>query len=79
MKVESVVHWKTSTFLVKQVKIRHIGESRWRSADGSRYYTWDSLHGEIEVYNKNGQHIAVLNSDGSLSNKQPVAGRTLDG
>jgi len=42
------------------------------------FYTWDSLHGEIEVYNKRKQHIAVLNSDGSLSKKQPVAGRTLN-
>ncbi|WP_373604402.1 colicin E3/pyocin S6 family cytotoxin [Treponema endosymbiont of Eucomonympha sp.] len=25
----------------------------WQAADGD-YYTWDSLHGEIEWYNKNG-------------------------
>ena len=24
------------------------GERRWRNADGTRLYTWDSLHGEIE-------------------------------
>ena len=26
------------------------GQKRWRSEDGKRLYTWDSLHGEIEVY-----------------------------
>ncbi|MDR2615757.1 MAG: hypothetical protein LBC28_04165 [Oscillospiraceae bacterium] len=25
-----------------------------------RYYQWDELHGEIEVYNKRGKHIAAL-------------------
>lgn len=26
------------------------GRKIWRSQDGKRYYTWDSLHGEIEVF-----------------------------
>jgi len=26
------------------------GAKRWRSADRKRYYTWDGLHGENEVY-----------------------------
>lgn len=79
MEVESAVHWKTSTFLTAQEKLKHKGDPRWRSVDKSRYYTWDSLHGEIEVFNKRGQHIAVLNADGTLSNKQPEQGRTMDG
>ncbi len=23
------------------------------------YYTWDSLHGELEVFNKNGRHLGA--------------------
>lgn len=25
-----------------------------------RYYTWDSLHGEVEVFNKRGRHLGVI-------------------
>lgn len=28
--------------------------------DGQRYYHKDALHGEIEVYDKQGKHIGVL-------------------
>lgn len=79
MEVESAVHWKTSTFLTQQEKLKYKGKPRWRSVDKSRYYTWDSMHGEVEVFNKRKQHIAILNADGTLSNKQPESGRTLDG
>jgi hypothetical protein len=27
-------------------------ERRWRSPDGKHLLTWDSLHGEIEVYDR---------------------------
>ena len=37
---------------------------RWRSKDGKRLYTWDSLHGEIEVYNLRGKHLAVYSPQG---------------
>jgi hypothetical protein len=76
--IESVVHWKTSTFLLEQKKIQWRGEARWQSEDGSRYYKWDFLHGEIEVYDRLDRHIAVLNADGSLSEKKPVAGRKMN-
>ena len=78
MEVEGAVHWKTSTFLKTQEKLKRSGDLRWRSADKSRYYTWDSMHGEIEVFNRRGKHIAVLNANGTLSNKQPKQGRTID-
>jgi len=29
-----------------------------------KYYSWDKLHGEIEVFNKRGFHIMVLDSNG---------------
>lgn len=33
------------------------GQKVWRNADGSRLYTWDALHGEIEVFNGRGRHL----------------------
>ena len=38
------------------------GSRRWRSLDGKRLYTWDSLHGEIEVYNKRGRHLGAADA-----------------
>lgn len=53
------------------------GEKRWKSEDSKRIYTWDSLHGEIEVYNKRGKHLGVLNPEGDLI-KDAVNGRKID-
>lgn len=52
------------------------GEKRWRSTDLKKIYTWDSLHGEIEVFNKRGYHLGVLNINGDLI-KEPVKGRRI--
>lgn len=38
------------------------GQKLWRSQDKERYYTWDALHGEIEVFNKRGKHLGVLDA-----------------
>lgn len=51
------------------------GEKRWRSK--GRYYTWDGLHGEIEMFNSRGKHLGVLNCEGILI-KSAVEGRTID-
>ncbi|PCH66974.1 MAG: hypothetical protein COC06_12005 [Bacteroidales bacterium] len=53
------------------------GQKRWRSQDLKRLYTWDSLHGEIEVFNKRGKHLGVLNPNGDLI-KDAVKGRKID-
>lgn len=53
------------------------GQKRWKSQDLKRIYTWDSLHGEIEVFNKRGKHLGVLNPQGELI-KDAVKGRTID-
>ena len=53
------------------------GQKRWRSIDTKRLYTWDSLHGEIEVFNARGNHLGVLNVDGIFI-KDPVKGRKID-
>lgn len=54
------------------------GEKRWRSRDGNRIYTWDSLHGEIEVYNKRGFHLGALDAISGKFIKGAVKGRKID-
>ena len=55
------------------------GERRWRSDDGKRLYTWDSLHGEIEVFNSRGKPLlgAIEATTGKMI-KPAVRGRTID-
>ncbi|MGA2451256.1 MAG: colicin E3/pyocin S6 family cytotoxin [Polyangiaceae bacterium] len=57
--------------------VRHDGGRRWRSADGKRFYEWDELHGEFEVYNKRGRHLGVVDQDG-VATKDAVPGRSID-
>lgn len=38
------------------------GQRVWRSLDKERLYTWDVLHGEIEVFNKRGRHLGALDA-----------------
>ena len=68
----------TSSFLDKQEYLGFIyGEQRWRSQDRKRIYTWDSLHGEIEVFNNRGHHLGVLEQiDGRLI-KSAIKGRKI--
>lgn len=67
----------TPCFLDTLEKISIQGEQRWRSKDG-RYYTWDSLHGEIEVFNRRGKHLGVLDAIHGTLIKPAVKGRTID-
>jgi Cytotoxic len=54
------------------------GRKRWRSRDGgSRLFEWDDLHGEIEIYNRRGKHLGVLDPQGNLIG-EAVPGRTID-
>jgi hypothetical protein len=53
------------------------GNRTWRSRNGRRLYTWDSLHGEIEVFDLRGRHVGVLSADGQWR-KGPVVGRWID-
>ncbi|WP_088968368.1 colicin E3/pyocin S6 family cytotoxin [Vogesella sp. LIG4] len=54
------------------------GERRWRSTDGDRLYTWDSLHGEVEVYNKRGRHLGAADPVTGELIKEAVRGRKID-
>ncbi len=53
------------------------GQKIWRSPDGARLYTWDALHGEIEVFTKKGHHLGALNAVTGVLIKLPVRGRRL--
>ncbi|SDP77374.1 colicin E3/pyocin S6 family cytotoxin [Clostridium gasigenes] len=50
----------------------------WRSIDGSRLYTWDEFHGEIEVFNKRGRHLGSADKYEGRLIKDAVKGRRLD-
>ena len=53
------------------------GSKRWRNSDGSRLFTWDSLHGEVEVFNKRGHHLGAMDAVTGELIKDPVSGRTI--
>lgn len=54
------------------------GVKRWKSSDGEKIYTWDSLHGEIEVFNKRGRHLGVADPKTGIFIKGAVSGRKID-
>ena len=54
------------------------GERRWRSRYGQRLFTWDSLHGEIEVFDLRGRHLGVLDAVTGEWRKGPIRGRRID-
>ena len=54
------------------------GDQRWRSPCKKRYYTWDPLHGEIEVFNKRGKHLGVLHATTGKYIKDPKNGRSIN-
>jgi hypothetical protein len=54
------------------------GQKRWRSLDGKRLYTWDALHGEIELFNQRGRHLGALDPVSGTLIKPAVPGRSID-
>lgn len=54
------------------------GSKRWRSRDGKRLYTWDALHGEIEVFTKRGFHLGAADAHTGIPFKSAVKGRRID-
>ena len=46
--------------------------------DGKRLYTWDSLHGEIEAFNRRGEHLGALDAITGEFIKDPSPGRRID-
>ena len=57
---------------------RKQGPSRWRNEGATRYYEWDGLHGELEVYNRHGKHLGAVDPASGVFIKDPVKGRSID-
>ncbi|TCC64756.1 hypothetical protein E0H73_10380 [Kribbella pittospori] len=68
----------TPCFLDTQIKLVRRGGLRWASADGSRLWEWDSLHGHIEGYNKRGRHVGVFEARTGQRIGPAVPGRRID-
>lgn len=54
------------------------GSRRWRSACGTRLFTWDALHGEVEVFNRKGRHLGSLDPMTGALIKNARRGRKID-
>ena len=53
----------------------------WRGktkTDGSRYFQWDYTHNNIEVYNRRGQHIGIMDPVTGAMIGPRVVGRTIN-
>ena len=51
------------------------GRKYYYDPDTKRYYSWDSLHGEFEVFDKQGFHLGSVCPTTGLSIKPAVRGR----
>lgn len=65
-------------WLDTQVKVQWNGEQRWRNRAGDRIYTYDHLHGHIEVFTKRGRHLGVADIDTGELIGEAVKGRRID-
>jgi hypothetical protein len=54
------------------------GRKAWRSRTGHHIYMWDSLHGEVEVFDPRGRHLGVFDPVTAAMIKGPVPGRSID-
>jgi hypothetical protein len=50
---------------------------RWKGPDGT-IYEWDSQHGTVEKYDKNGKHLGEYDPVTGAQTKQPVGGRRVE-
>lgn len=51
------------------------GRKLWCTPDHTRYYTWDTLHGELEVFNARGRHLGSIDPITGEFIKPAVKGR----
>ena len=65
-------------FLSALERVLRSGRPRWRNATRDRLYEWDSLHGELEVYNNRGRHLGAVDPETGKFVKPPVKGWQID-
>lgn len=51
------------------------GRKVYRGED--RYYSWDELHGEVEVFNRTGYHLGSVDAVSGERKKPAVRGRRI--
>lgn len=56
-------------------RVPNKGRARWKTRDG-RVLEWDSQHGDVEVYNRQGKHQGSADPNTGQMIKDPVPGRT---
>jgi len=54
------------------------GRQLWVDGKRERYFSWDSLHGEIEAFDKAGRHIGAFDAVTGVKIKDAVRGRRVD-
>jgi hypothetical protein len=54
------------------------GSQRWRDRIRKRLYTWDHLHGEIEVFTYKGFHLGAADAITGILFKPAVKGRKIN-
>lgn len=54
------------------------GRKVYYNATEDVYYTWDTMHGEVEVFNRRGRHIGVADPVSGLMIKPAVRGRKIN-
>ena len=67
----------TPCYLDRFEKYKVIGGRQTYRANG-KYYQWDELHGEIEVYDKRGRHLGVLDAEHGKQIKEAERGSRID-
>lgn len=53
------------------------GKKIYRDETENLFYTWDSMHGEFEVFNKRGRHLGAACPSTGVLVKPPVKGRKI--
>src|SRR5690606_6461129 len=56
-------------------RVHNKGRARWKTKEG-KILEWDSQHGDVEVYNKQGKHQGSADPNTGEMIKPPVPGRT---
>ena len=53
------------------------GRQVYKNEEDNIYYTWDSLHGEVEVFDKNGRHLGAACPISGVLLKPAIRGRRI--
>lgn len=60
-----------------QYEFYRVIEGRKVYRGNDRYYSWDELHGEVEVFNKTGYHLGSVDAITGEYKKGAVRGRRI--